>query len=509
MSGSRSGSRRRTGSSSRRYKPSELVIQQPRRHHRRVGTAEIAASIGVSLVAVALIVLIWVVSIRNINEQAADVRDRVEHMVTAQAVTLAEEIHQELAGVDQSLSILQEAWNQDQEHFDLLDWQKRVPALTKVANDIFIADEKHVVRQDILPQAIGQGIGGPYLNFPHGTLEFLAKEGQLTRNGQLIIAGSGGVVENRRYLMYVVRPLLRPTHWLIGASYRTEELVKLYGSVAIGINGVVALMDSQHGTLQAIAGPGARRPRIDLAKSDMLAAFQAKASGAWTGATAMDAVRRIHGYAKVPGRDMIVTVGITETEAMAPAETIGIGAWWAAFGGSVVVTAIAGLILWEIFNLRANRRQQRNFTRMRSDLESLQNEVAAIRARWVTASGQVATLLRVSTEGLALFDSELRLDAWNQRFAAEAGVPAEALQVGLPIDELFRQQARAGSIGSPDSEDNEAIEKEIAYRVAILRTEPAGATLPQLSPDGRRIAIGVNVVPDGGGLVLVLSDADV
>ena len=507
MSGNKSRSRRRPGSTSRRYKPSELVPFQPRQRGA-VRTTEVAAAVGVTLVAIALIVLIWVVSMRNINEQTAEVRDRAERMVTAQAVTLAEEIRLELAVIDQSLTILQEAWSKDSEHFDLLDWQKRVPALTGVAKDIFIADEKRVIRQDIMPQAIGQGIGGPYLNFPNGTLEVLGAEGNLTRAGQLIIANSGGVVETRRYLMYIVRPLATPTNWLIGASYRTEELTKLYSQVSIGINGVVALMDSQRGTLQAIAGPAARRPQVDLSKSDMLTAFKTKASGYWTGPTAMDGVQRIHGFAKVTGRDMYVTVAIVQAEAMAAADTVGAGVWWVAFSGSVLVVAIAGLILWEIFNQRANRRRLRNYTRMQFDMESLQNEVLSIRIRSAVASSQVTALLRVAAEALALLDADLNLIAWNEHFAADVGVPSDTLRVGLPIDELIRCQAQAGLIGSLDSADSEAVEAEIAARVAILRTEPENATLPQLRPDGHRIAISAAVVPDGGGLILFIADSE-
>ena len=507
MSGNQSRNRRRTGSTSRRYKPSELVPFQPRQRGA-VRPTEIAAAVGVTLVAIALIVLIWVVSMRNINEQTAEVRDRAERMVTAQAVTLAEEIRLELAVIDQSLTILQEAWSKDSEHFDLLDWQKRVPALTGVAKDIFIADEKRVIRQDIMPQAIGQGIGGPYLNFPNGTLEVLGAEGNLTRAGQLIIANSGGVVETRRYLMYIVRPLATPTNWLIGASYRTEELTKLYSQVSIGINGVVALMDSQRGTLHAIAGPAARRPQVDLSKSDMLTAFKTKASGYWTGPTAMDGVQRIHGFAKVTGRDMYVTVAIVQAEAMAAADTVGAGVWWVAFSGSVLVVAIAGLILWEIFNQRANRRRLRNYTRMQFDMESLQNEVLSIRIRSAVASSQVTALLRVAAEALALLDADLNLIAWNEHFAADVGVPSDTLRVGLPIDELIRCQAQAGLIGSLDSADSEAVEAEIAARVAILRTEPENATLPQLRPDGHRIAISAAVVPDGGGLILFIADSE-
>ena len=503
MSGSKNR-RRRSGSSSRRYKPAELVPIRPRRRGA-MGLQEISACIGVTLVGIALIVLIWVVSLRNINDQTADVRDRAEQTVTSHALTLAEQIRQELAMVDQSLSILQDFWNKDQENFDLLAFQKQIPALTSVSNDIFIADEKRVVRQDIMPQAIGQGVGGPYLNFPHGTLELLNSEGQQANTGRLVIADSSGTIEARRYLIYLVRPLAQPTQWLLGASYRTEELTKLYSQISVGINGVVALMDSQRGTLQAIAGPAARRPKIDLTKSDMLAAFKTKVAGTWTGPTAMDGVVRIHGYAKVTGRDMYVTVGMAQMEAMAAANMIGSGGWWVAFTASVLVVSAEGLILWEVFNLRANRRRQRNYARTQSDLESMQTEVAMLRVRSAVSANRVGTMLRLSGDGLALLDAELRIIAWNARFAAECGVPPEVLQEGLPVDALFRQQARAGLIGSIRADDEEAIETEIAQRVAILKTEPAGAALPQRGPDGQAMALYVDVVPEGGGLVLVTS----
>lgn len=404
---------------------------------------------------------------------------------------------------------MQEAWARDQEHFNLLDWQKQVPSLTKLSDDIFIGDEKRIVRQDINPAAIGQGIGGAYLNFPHDTLETIAREGQTTRAGQLLIAEAGGAVEARRYLMYIVRPLKQPTSWLIGASYRTEDLIKFYESVSIGINGVVALMDAERGTLQVVAGPAARHPQTQLLNTEMLNAFKTRLSGSWTGPTAMDNVVRVMGFARVPDRNMIVTVGIARSEALSAADTIASGMWWDAFGASAVVIAIAGLILWEIFNLRSNRRRQRNFVRMQSDLQSAQDEVAGLRNRSGTASGQVAVLMRLSPDGTALLDPELRLSAWNQRFAADIGVPAEALRVGLPIDELFRHQAQAGLIGSAAGENAEAMEAEIAQRVAILRTEPAGASLPQLSPDGRATALNAEVVPDGGGLILVLTETEI
>ena len=79
------------------------------------------------------------------------------------------------------------------------------------------------------------------------------------------------------------------------------------------------------------------------------------------------------------------------------------------------------------------------------------------------------------------------------------------LRDGLPIDELMREQARDGRFGALGEGGEDDIEIEVARRVAALRTEPAGAVLPQFTPDGAEVGLHVEVVPDGGGLVLVLA----
>ena len=495
--------RRRTGSTARRYKPSELV-PIPAQQANAIGKTEIAAAIGVSLAAALLIALIWIVTMRSTNEQLSDIRDRAERMVAAQAATLAEEVRHELLMTDQSLAILQAAWNRDQANFNLADWHKQMPALTAVANDIFIADEKQVVRQDILPQAVGQGVGGPYVTFPHGSLEVFSSDGTKPQEGRLVVGDTGKPIEARRYLMYIVRPLEKPTKWLIGASYRSEELGRLYAQTSLGINGVTALIDSQRGVLQAIVGPSARRPQVDLTKSEMLAFFKNKGDGGiWTGRTAMDDVQRIHGFSKIQGREMYVLVGITETEAMAPAASLASGARSVAFAASAVILMIGGLVLWELFTLRAARRRRRSQARGQADLTAMQSELATVRSRATLTGGQVAAMLKSAADGVALLDNDLRLIAWNQRFTAGCGA-AETLREGLPIDELLRRQGRHGLFGPNQKTDPESIETEVARRVAILRTEPSGAFLPQIGPDGSEIGLHAEVVPDGGGVVLML-----
>ncbi|HEY0422796.1 MAG TPA: hypothetical protein VGC82_05675, partial [Rhodopila sp.] len=63
--------------------------------------------------------------------------------------------------------------------------------LLAVADDIFICDDKHIIRQDILPKAVGQGVGAAYVTFPHGSLELFDSDG--TKNKEsLLLQGQTG-----------------------------------------------------------------------------------------------------------------------------------------------------------------------------------------------------------------------------------------------------------------------------------------------------------------------------
>ena len=492
-----SGSRRR---SSRRRSSGAIEYSRSSRGSG-FGLSEIGTVVGVALVSVAAIVLIWIVTNRNIEEQRAELTERVGRTMLTHALTLSEETALEFQTIDQSLNLLQQMWDTDQVNFDLPTLAKKLPALTMVSKDVFIADQGQMVKQSIQPQATGQGVAGAYLSLPRGSLEILNREGQPLQSGQLLFKEEGKTIETRRYLVYVVRLLTRPTGWLLGALYRSDQFVRLYSQSELGVNGVVALLDSRRGILQSIAGPSARRPLSDIGSSEMMAAFQGKANGVWVGPTAMDNVVRITGFAKVAGRDMYVVVGMLLTEAMQPIQKTASGAWWVGFSGSCVVGLVAIAIIWGILTARSARRRARTYERGQQELTSLQAEVGSIRARSALNSGQLAATLRNAGNGLALLDLDLRLLAWNALFAESCGV-ANVLREGLPIDEFLRQQAHQGMFGRYDPNDNEAIETEVARRIAILRTEQKGGMLTMADIQGNMLAMVIDTVPDGGGLIL-------
>ncbi|HEX2939582.1 MAG TPA: hypothetical protein VHO91_00950, partial [Rhodopila sp.] len=211
-----------------------------------IGKAEIAAVAAMSVVAAALIALIWILTQRSVADHRAQVRDRAEQFAQGQVAVIAETIRHEILIVDQSLSILQTAWQQQKDIFDLRKWHKTMPALTGVANDLFIADDKGIIQQDILPQAVGQGVGAAYATSLNGVLQQLQSDGINNKESALLTGDADNGVDARQFLMYVVRPLAEPKGWLIGASYRSTELTRVFAEASLGVNPVLALIETEH-----------------------------------------------------------------------------------------------------------------------------------------------------------------------------------------------------------------------------------------------------------------------
>ncbi len=400
--------RRRTGSTSARYRPSPLVSVESA-GSARIGKTQLAACGAVGIVVVTLTALIWMVTNHTVQEQRVEVRDRAEQALLAQATTMAETVAHELLLIDQSLTIIQAAWKLDSDSVNLDTWRQNMPALMEVADDLFISDEQHVIRQDILPQAIGQGVGAAYVTFPHGSLEQSETDGTKSKESLLLQRNTGVSIDARQFLMYIVRPLDHPNGWLIGASYRSAELTKLFAQSALGYNPVVALVDTQRGVLQAIVGPAARHPKTDLSQGPLFGLMTRSPAGTWLGDTAIDGVERIHAFHRVGNRDMVVLVAANWGEVMAPADNLAAGARSLACVATGLVGGIGGLVLWGLSTVRANRRKKRVFDRNKTELERLRTDAIVTIARSQLNAARLQALIDNVPDGIALFDSGGRL----------------------------------------------------------------------------------------------------
>ncbi len=102
------------------------------------------------------------------------------------------------------------------------------------------------------------------------------------------------------------------------------------------------------------------------------------------------------------------------------------------------------------------------------------------------------------SQGICVVDAELRVVAWNSRYASLFGYPDALLQVGRPIAELTRHNIEAGMLGAGE------VERRVQRRLAHMRAGTRHLSERRF-PDGTVVEIRGNPMP-GGGFVATFTD---
>jgi len=450
--------------------------------------------------ALGLIAITWAGTISAIRAQSRQADALVEARVTNQAANLQQELRRELLDLDQTLRTLAAAWQADPLHFDLNAWRARAVGVSDISHDMLVADRTGRIVQATAPGQIGTSIAH--------TDYFLAVQHQAQADQDAFLGGVSRKADGQPWYMELARAALMPDGGFAGAvalDWQAGAIDSLFREADIGPSPLLALVGLQDGKLRAIDGPAAD-PDAAIDRSAMFQALSAAPNGIWIGRSAPDGVLRFHAFRQIPGRDLVVVVGMDYGYAFSRSRA------WAhqalLFAGciSVLLAAMAGLLL--LGRVQARNRQaalthdRGVLAAANAQLAVANDQLAAAKSRADAKTAQLQATLEGMSDGVAMMDRELNLVEWNENFAEIAGVPRGILRVGLPLADILRAQARNGQFGPVD------VNAEVARRMAILRAGGAVGLMERRRPDGHTIELRRNRLRDGS-FVTLYSDVTV
>jgi len=444
-------------------------------------------SLTTTLVMAALIVAIWVFTVRSIEAQRQEVLSRVVARVSNQALIFSDQIARQILAIDQTLRALSMLWEGDPRNFDLDAWRGHLVSVTGISRDVLLVDERGIVRQSSIAEAVGKNVADR--DFFRAALDDPASRERL-------FIGAATLDDLVRvWHMNVSRGLRYADGSFAGMivmDYRSSALAEVFSQTNVDENGLVALIGETDGLIRAAVGPPTVDPEAAQLGTPMMTALRATPTGIWIGPSSPDSVPRVHAFRSIPERGLAVVVAMDEGRAMAPAADWRFQARMFAIG---ITVALIVIVLMTFQGNRAARRREAALAEDRATLAQTIAQLEIARAEAARKTEQLEATLRGMTDGVSMMDGHFCLVEWNQRFPEIIGVPAGMLRVGTPMEEILRAQARGGQFGDVD------VEAEVRRRMEILRAGRFGIT-QRRTPDGRVLELRRNGLPDGGFVTL-------
>jgi signal transduction histidine kinase/CheY-like chemotaxis protein len=443
---------------------------------------------GILLAAACLIALTWIGTMQAVRVQRAATLARANSALSSQALTLTGQIDRQILTLDQTLRILVAAWEANPRSFDLNAWHTRLIALDGLSRDMLLTDANGIVRQSTVNEAINQNASG---------LDYFRALASPSEPGDALYIGPpaiDGIM--RQWHLNVARALHDPDGSFAGAidtDYRVAAITDVISQTDLGSGSFATLVGLDDGRLRGSVGPASVDPGVSVSDTPFFAAIHDTDSGIWTGPSPNDAVQRIHAFRRLPGRNLTVVVAMSLADALQPAVVWRQDAEMYA-GFITALLAVLSLVLIRGTNL--TRRRAAQAAEERAVLASANAQLEVAQATALAKAEQLDATLASMTDGMSMFDAHICLVEWNARFPIVAGVPAEILRVGLPMEAILRAQIATGQFGT--TTDPEA---EVERRMARLQIASNGI-VQRLRPDGHTIELRRSRLPDGGFVTL-------
>jgi methyl-accepting chemotaxis protein len=307
----------------------------------------------------------------------------------------------QIKGIDQTLLLLRQAYEENPEHFDLRDWARR----TSLFSDATV--QGSLIGPDGRLIATTYDYIGPPINLgdrEHVRVQVDAKSDELFI-GKPVTLRTAGTMS-----VQMTRRLRKPDGsfgGVLSASLDPNLLVEFHQSMKLGDESDITIRGFD-GIIRASFGvPPAKMSKV---MSDAIARAP---NGIFWGRFAQDGIGRLISYRTVAGYPLFVTVGETESHIFADYEH-----------HRLIYIAIAiALTLLALIAVAFSIIRQSSLERSKLSLEKTN-----IRFR---------AALENMTHGLCMFDADKQLVVFNHRYAELYDVPPTLLKVGTPYEKLI------------------------------------------------------------------------
>ncbi len=435
--------------------------------------------------------LIWLAMTINLRDHLAQTNTETRATLSRNALLVEEQLNRQFLVSDQTLRILEAAWQANPEGFHLEALRGQLVAMQDKALQIFITNAAGRVTESTRPEIVGADVS---------TRDYFRHEQALPADdGRLFINPPVRGLVTKLWQLNLVRRLDLPDGrfgGVVSLALPTAALDSFYNTVDLGTHGVVGLVSLVDGSLLSQAGSGAPQEFHSLSDTALLDEIRTRKEAVWIGPTPSDGVVRIHAFIPVADRDLSVIVAIDRADALRPYEAWRIQALLVTALAALFVLACSALLLQAT---RAAYAREGALAQDRMVLRVANTALEEARAEAQGRAHRMQAVLAGMTDGIMMLDTQLRLLEWNDHFAEFTGVPAEILHVGLPMRDILLAQAQRGEFGDVDPE------AEVTRRMALLdRMNPVG-TVERVRPNGRILEIRRNLLP-GGGYVTLYAD---
>ncbi len=436
----------------------------------------------VGILAVVTWVALLVVTDADQDQQLRQARGRADNL----AVVFAEQVFRQILAVDQNLRVLKSDWERNPPGFDYSSLQRRAASVSDLVSQLVMLDSRGRVIASTQRSLMDADLSGRRYFDQHRDDSTL---------GPLI---TGPFQTNGTWFLNISRRLDgEHAHFggVVVASYDLNALTRDMNQADLGPHGIIMLV-GRNGIVRAISLRGGDEPGVDIKNSPLYKAMFIDGAQSWTGKSGPDQDVRIHAWRPIPGQDMVVVVGLDRALALAPAESRRQQALLAATAVTLLMI-IMGVGIGGMINAAAKREQILAQDREVLKAANLQLDLARERAN--ENSLRLGMTLAGMSDGISMFDANMELVQWNERYAELNGLAKDALWVGMPLRDVLQMQGAAGEFGQVDGD------AEVERRLARLLDPARPAISVRTRPGGTVVEARQTRLPDGG-LVTLYTD---